>query len=41
MKRSDVLSVLKIESFDDLNSVSEDVLDETLRKLRAMKTYEK
>ena len=41
VKKSDVFKVLQIKSFDELNAVSEEVLDETLRKLRAVKTYSK
>ncbi len=39
VKKSDVLKVLKIDSFDAITGVSEELLDETLRKLRVMKTY--
>lgn len=41
VKKSDVLKALKIESFEDIKTVSEETLDETLRKLKAMKTYGK
>lgn len=41
VKRADVLKVLKISSFEKINEVDEVLLDETLRKLRAMKTYNK
>lgn len=41
VKKADVLKVLKIASFDELGAVSEELLDETLRKLKAVKTYSK
>jgi hypothetical protein len=41
VRRSDVLKALKIESFDDIGTVAEDLLDETLRRLQAVKTYHK
>lgn len=41
VRRSDVLKALKIESFDELSGVSDDLLDETLRRLKAVKTYNK
>jgi hypothetical protein len=41
VKEIDVLKVLQVESLEQIDTVSEDVLDETLRKLRAMKTYKK
>lgn len=41
VKRADVLKVLKIDSFEKLHEVDDVLLDETLRKLKAMKTYSK
>jgi hypothetical protein len=39
VKRSGVLGALKISSFEELDLVSEELLDDVLRKLKAMKTY--
>ena len=39
VKRMDVLNVLKISSFDQLSDVPENIINETLDKLRARKTY--
>jgi hypothetical protein len=41
VKKSDVLGVLKIDSFEEIHMVNEELLDETIRKLKAMKTYGK
>jgi hypothetical protein len=41
VKKADVLRRLNIESIDDLGAVSEELLDETLRKLKAMKSFAK
>lgn len=41
VKRSDVLKALKISDFEDIGSADEDLLDETLRRLKAMKTFGK
>jgi hypothetical protein len=41
VRRSDVLKALKISSFDEIDTVSDDLLDETLRRLQAVKTYGK
>ena len=40
-KKEDVLKVLGIESFDDVEEVDENKLIETLNKLKARKTYDK
>jgi hypothetical protein len=41
VKKVDVLNVLGIESFEALNAVSDELIDETLRKLKAMPTRRK
>lgn len=40
-KKSDVLKVLNIESFDDVDKVSTELLESTLAKLKSRKTYAK
>ena len=40
-KKADVLKVLNIESFDDVDKVSTELLESTLAKLKARKTYVK
>lgn len=40
-KKTDVLKVLNIESFDDVDKVSAELLESTLAKLKARKTYVK
>ena len=39
VKRAGVLNAMKISSFEELDSVSEELLDDVLRKLKAMKTF--
>ena len=41
VKQADVLSVLKVDSFEELKTVPEETLEATLEKLRAMPTYKK
>ena len=41
VKRSDVLKSMGITSFDELNTVYEEVVIETIKKLKALKTYSK
>ena len=41
VKKDDVLKVLGIQSFGDLKLVDEGLIETTIKKLRAMKTYEK
>ena len=41
VKKDDVLKVLKIESFDAIDSVDEATLEATLKRLRALNTYTK
>ena len=40
-KKADVLKVLNIESFEDVDKVSNEILENTLAKLKARKTYVK
>lgn len=39
VKRADVLKALGISSFDEVDTLNEELLDSTLRKLKSMKTY--